>query len=832
MLNCKFKSILSNLAAITISTGFLSFYSPQLSAEHWAFEPIPRGAHADLDSVVECTNPIDVFIDNELEERGLHRSREADRRTLIRRLYFNLLGVPPTPDEVTRFMNDPDPNAFETLVDQTLNDPRYGERWARHWLDVIRFAETNGFETNRERLSAWRFRDYVIAAFNDDKPYDQFVKEQIAGDVFGADVGTGFLVGGPVDIVKSPDPELTAKQRADELDDMVNTTGTAFMGLTLGCARCHSHKFDPVSHEEYYSMTAMFSGVRHGERSAPVDSKVRDQIQALDEEIAQLEKKLNPFLNGTTRTVDPSAKNSGPLPPVNARLNVEEFEAVEINALRFVIFASTGSEPCIDELEVFENEKNVALASLGVKASASSALPGYSIHKIKHLNDGKTGNNHSWISNETGQGWAQLDFPHPVTVNRIQWGRDRDGNFSDRVAALYRIEVKQTNGEWKTVASSDQRQKFAGNIQRPERPAYLLDGLDPAVADQVRAWMSEIAAKEEQKKKLSNQHKIYAGNFVEPDPAYILHRGDPMMKKERVAPATLSIYEPLKLEKGAPDQERRKLLAEWIADERNPLTSRVIVNRVWQYHFGVGIVNTPSDFGTNGAEPTHPELINWMADFLMSNGWSIKKLQRKIVLSETWKQSSQPNPEALRVDAGSRLLWRFPPRRMEAEAIRDSILSVSGLLDNTMGGPSFYLHDVDRENVYHYHPKEEFGPEDMRRMVYAFKVRMEPDAIFGSFDCPDGSLAVPKRSVSTTPLQALNLFNSEFLIDQAEALAERLVSDAGSNLENQVERLWMLSFSREPKAEEKSDAVQFASSYGVEALCRATLNSNEFLFIP
>lgn len=254
MLNFKFRSILSNLAAISISTGFISILTSHSLAERWSFEPIPRGDHPALDSAGECENPIDVFIDQRLEANGLQRSSQADRTTLIRRLYLNLLGVPPTPDEVLRFINDPAPNAFETLVDQTLNDPRYGERWARHWLDVIRFAETNGFETNRERLSAWRFRDYVIAAFNDDKPYDQFVKEQIAGDVFGADVGTGFLVGGPVDIVKSPDPELTAKQRADELDDMVNTTGTAFMGLTLGCARCHSHKFDPVSHEEYYSL--------------------------------------------------------------------------------------------------------------------------------------------------------------------------------------------------------------------------------------------------------------------------------------------------------------------------------------------------------------------------------------------------------------------------------------------------------------------------------------------------------------------------------------------------------------------------------------------------
>ena len=243
-------------------------------------------------------------------------------------------------------------------------------------------------------------------------------------------------------------------------------------------------------------------------------------------------------------------------------------------------------------------------------------------------------------------------------------------------------------------------------------------------------------------------------------------------------------------------------------------------------------MSTPNDFGKNGVKPSHPELLDWLASELVANGWSIKKLQRQILTSATWRQSSAPRDEALKVDAGSRLLWRFPPRRLEAEGIRDSILAVSGNLDRTPGGPSFFLHEVDRENVYHYHPKENFGPAETRRMVYAFKVRMEQDGIFGSFDCPDGSLVMPKRSVSTTPLQALNLFNSRFVLDQSEMFAERLRKEAGGDVSAQVSKAWHLAFNRSPERAEAKQAVEFAKAEGLSAFCRAVLNANEFLFIP
>ncbi len=828
---------------------------------HWAFQPVNRSSVPPIGNRrAPAANPIDAFIAARLTANKLTPSREADRVSLIRRLYFVMLGMPPTPEEAAAFVADGKPQAFERLVDRVLDDPRYGERWGRHWLDVIRFAESNGFETNRERPNAWRFRDYVIAAFNNDKPYDQFIREQIAGDALGMDVATGFLVGGPVDIVGSPDIVLTSQQRADELDDMVGTTGTAFLGLTLGCARCHSHKFDPISHREYYSMTAVFSGVRHGERALPLPADRKEEIVKLDGRIKGLEQELARFIpRPVPASVVTNTTGRALRPAVNAVRNEEVLSPVEAKFVRFTILAASG-EPCIDELEVWSGERNVALAASGTKATASGTLPGYEIHKLEHLNDGRVGNGRSWISSEAGRGWVQLEFVKAERIERIVWGRDREGQFKDRLAAKYRVEVALATNDWRLVASSDDREPFKGKTEKPAGPIYRFEGWPVAEAEQGRQWLTELEKARKQRDALSKSPMVYAGNFSQPGSTYRLHRGDPMQKREPVPPGTLAVFNPLTLATNTPEQQRRLKLADWIASPENPLTARVLVNRIWQHHFGVGLVDTPNDFGKNGARPTHPELLDWLAAEFMRPGsstgspsrnpdgalvakarstedrapaaWSIKHLHRLILNSATWRQSSAPREEALRVDAGSRLLWRFPPRRLEAEGIRDSILAVSGNLDRTAGGPSFFLHDVDRENVYHYHPKEKFSPAESRRMVYAFKVRMEQDGIFGAFDCPDGSLVMPKRSVSTTPLQALNLFNSRFMLDQSEIFAGRLRKEAGAELSGQVSKAWQLAFNRPPERAEAKEAIEFAKAEGLPALCRAVLNANEFLFIP
>ena len=801
---------------------------------HWSFQPVKRPAVPSLvNRKSEIVNPIDAFIRTQLAGSKLTPSREADRVTLIRRLYFVMLGLPPTPEEVAAFVADKKPQAFERLVDQVLDDARYGERWGRHWLDVIRFAESNGFETNRERPNGWRFRDYVIAAFNDDKPYNQFVREQIAGDALGVDVATGFLVGGPVDIVGSPDITLTSQQRADEIDDMVGTTGTAFLGLTLGCARCHSHKFDPISHREYYSMAAIFSGVKHGERALPLPKDSREVITKMDARIKELETRLARFIpKAVTASVATNKAGLALRPAVNAVRNEEVLSPVEAKFIRFTISATTGGEPCLDELEVWSGDRNVALATNGTKASASGSLAGYEIHKLEHINDGRAGNSRSWISSESERGWVQLEFAKAERIERIVWGRDRDGQFKDRLATTYRIEAGVTTNGLKLVASSDDREPFKGKAEKPAGPVYRFDDVPLAEAERGRQWLAELEEARKERSALSKTPMVYAGNFSQPGPTYRFHRGDPMQKREAVPPGTLAVFKPLTLETNAPEQQRRLQLADWIASPENPLTARVLVNRLWQHHFGFGLVTTPNDFGKNGAKPTNPELLDWLASEVVANGWSVKKLQRQILTSATWRQSSAPRDEALKVDAGSRLLWRFPPRRLEAEGIRDSILAVSGNLDRTAGGPGFFLHEVDRENVYHYHPKETFGPAESRRMVYAFKVRMEQDGIFGAFDCPDGSLVMPKRSVSTTPLQALNLFNSRFVLDQSETFAARLRKEAGSELAAQVQRAWQLAFNRSPERAELKQAAEFAKAQGLPAFCRAVLNANEFLFIP
>ena len=835
---------------------------------HWAFQPVKRPpVPALVYRKSHIVNPLDSFITARLAEKKLAPSPEADRVTLIRRLYFVMLGMPPTPEEVEAFLADKKPDAFERLVDKVLDDPRYGERWGRHWLDVIRFAESNGFETNRERPNAWRFRDYVIAALNSDKPYDQFIRQQLAGDALGVDVATGYLVGGAVDIVGSPDPVLTAQQRADELDDMVSTTGTAFLGLTLGCARCHSHKFDPIAHRDYYAMTAIFGGVKHGERALPVPEDQKEQLTRLDGAIKELEQKLARFIpKPATATVGAAAGTNSFRPPVNAVQNEEQFPLVEAKFIRFTINASSSGEPCIDELEVWSGERNVALAANGAKATASGTLPGYEIHKLEHLNDGRVGNSRSWISSESARGWVQLEFAKAECIERIAWGRDREGKFADRIATQYRIEAALGTNAWQLVASSDDREPFKGATQKPSGPVYRFEGWPLAGAEQGKAWLAELEKTRQQRESLAKTPMVYAGNFNQPGSTHRLHRGDPMQKREPVAPGTLAVFNPLTLATNTPEQARRLKLADWIASPDNPLTARVLVNRVWQHHFGAGLVDTPNDFGKNGSRPTHPELLDWLASefvnpsrssrrgedlnkFGIRNSefgigsqslvpsaatkpWSIKHLHRLILTSAAWRQSSAPRPDALKVDAGSRLLWRFPPRRLEAEAIRDTILAVSGNLDRKAGGPSFFLHDVDRENVYHYHPKEQFGPAESRRMVYAFKVRMEQDGIFGAFDCPDGSLVMPRRSVSTTPLQALNLFNSRFILQQSEMFAERLRREAGDDPAAQIRRAWQLAFNRTPDRKEAREAAAFVKTESLPSLCRAVLNANEFLFIP
>ena len=716
------------------------------------------------------------------------------------------------------FVDDPAPEAYEKLVDRLLASPRYGERWGRHWLDVVRFADTHGFEMNQPRPNAWPYRDWVIRSLNEDKPYDRFVFEQIAGDSCGADEATGFLVAGPYDQVKSPDPVLTAQQRADELHDIVSTTGSAFLGLTVGCARCHDHKFDPISQADYYRMVAVFAGVQHGDRAlrGPDEPQREKQADELRRALAALDTRIDQL----QPLADPAARDARP--PVSPLRNVDRFEPAEAKFVRFTILATNNLQPCVDELEIYssgEAPTNVALVSAGAKLTSSGDYPGNPIHKLEHLNDGRYGNGRSWISNEEGKGWVRVELPKATRVDRVAWGRDREGKFTDRLATRYRIEVSTDGTAWRLVASSDDRLTTT--------PSGTTGVLAPS------DLVAQKQALEQKLKDLTAQPMAYAGTFSSPPQTHRLQRGDPMQPMEAVAPGGLeTVGAKLALGAEASERERRVALAKWVTDPSNPLTARVIVNRLWHYHFGRGIVATPSDFGKMGAKPTHPELLDWLATELVVQGWRLKPIHRLIVTSATYRQSIASRAEAASVDADATLLWRYPPRRLEAEAIRDAVLFVSGKLDlGAAGGPGFSVFKPNDNYVRVYDPKDEFGPAEWRRMVYQFKPRMQQDGTFGAFDCPDAAQVAPKRSSSTTPLQALNLMNGPFVMQQARFFAGRLKKEAGEAPGAQVGRAFAVAFGREPSGQEREAAEKLVREHGLAALCRALFNANEFLYV-
>jgi hypothetical protein len=548
--------------------------------------------------------------------------------------------------------------------------------------------------------------------------------------------------------------------------------------------------------------------------------------------VADHESKLNELRDQAQTAID----SANLWPMVNARKNEETFEPIDARHLRFRIERANQAEPCIDELEIYgldkngkDDEANLALATTGAIASSSGNYAGDPKHQLKHVNDGVHGNNNSWIADKE-QAWLQINFPELHSINRVVWGRDRQEQFNDRLAIRYTIEVSQDGESWQEVASSKRRLPFKKDGK--ELDDEFFQRLPAEMIPVATKVLGELETQRIQLQELEQKIPVaYVGLFQSARPIYRLHRGDPLSPREEVPPDALTLLGSLNLSSTTPEQERRKKLAEWIGSEQNPLTARVIVNRIWHYHFGKGLVGTPSDFGKNGESPTHPELLDWLASEFMKNGWSLKWLHRQILTSSTYRQASRPRPEAVAVDAEGRLLWRFPPRRLEAEAIRDCVLQASGKLDLTMGGPGFLLFKIDRENVHHYFPLESFEPQHFRRMIYMTKIRQEQDDVFGQFDCPDAGQVIPNRNQSTSALQALNLLNSPFMIEQAEFLAKHLESKGGSKVEEQIKLAYQLLFSRGPKSDELDDAAKFIQEHGLSAFCRAILNSNEFLYL-
>jgi hypothetical protein len=641
-------------------------------------------------------NPVDRFVFAGLAAKGLAPSPPASRRVLIRRVTFDLTGLPPTPEEVDAFLSDPagDDAAFAKVVDRLLASPHYGERWGRHWLDVVRFGESTGYERNIIIDSAWPFRDYVIHSFNADKPFDRLVAEHLAGDALApgdpdAEIGTAFLVCGPYDNVGNQDAVQSAIIRADALDDMIRATGETFLGVTIGCARCHDHKFDPIPQADYYRLYAAFAGVYHATRViAPAEQRMR-------------------------------------LEAARAR---QDKAASDRRALEDVIVSRAEREGKADELK--------------------------------------------------------LDAKLP---------------------------------------KAERRKRLLEAGAAPEERARLV-GLDKAKADAA----AEIAA-------MPKLPEWWAGTFRDNGAAaQIFKGGDPQKRGDKVLVGGLSLladaakgYEATSV----PEPQRRLALARWLTAPDNPLTPRVLANRVWQWHFGTGIVDTPGDFGWMGGRPTHPELLDWLAGRLHAEGWRLKPIHRLIMMSGTYRQSSAHRADAAAVDGDSRLLWRFPPRRLDGESVRDTMLAVAGKLDPRMGGPGFRLYRYEQDNVATYVPLDRHGPETYRRAVYHQNARASRVDVLTDFDCPDNALPAARRASTTTPLQALTLMNHSFALDMAGFLAERLTREAGPDPAAEVRRGFLLAYGRPPTDAESAACIGTIRTHGLRAFCRAVLNSNELIHL-
>ena len=747
----------------------------------WAFRPV---AKPPVPAGTGARTPIDAFLLEKLQAKGLGFAPRADERTLLRRLAFDLTGLPP--GETQPYERAP----YEKVIDAYLASPRYGERWGRHWLDVVRFGETDGGEHNFERALAWPYRDYVIESLNADKPYPRFLREQIAGDLLAPQDpkmvrATGFPTAGPWDSVSAElnkDVAMKATARMDELDDMVTTTMHTFQAMTANCARCHDHKFDPIPTRDYYKLTGVFQTVGFGTREVVTPeakaayekavAPLRAQLKTVEQQIADAEDPVRAaYLRKAIREFDAARQGQTRRIPLNPVFNVNRVR--EPGQLRLVITGHDGPLAKLDWLTVGGRR----IEKWQAERKATPDEPVY------------------------------LPLGEVAAPGEIAWACDEQMARRPGGITVYRVEARRGD-QWVEVASS------LDHIRSVEvsLPAAPDPGLVPELKRERDRLKAEIA-------KLPAPEKLYAAMPHKPEQAYVLERGSITRKGAAVDPGALSVL-PAAF---ATDKDRRLALADWMTDPANPLTARVIVNRVWYFHFGNGIVNTPSDFGLMGDRPSHPELLDWLAASFVENGWSLKWLHRQILLTEAYQQSAAHNAKAFAIDAGNRLLWHMPLKRMDAETLRDSMLAAAGTLDLTMGGPSFRLHRMQSGGSYIFKAVDNPGPETWRRSVYRFNVRGGDRLMMDNFDCPDPSVATPQRSSSNTALQALTLLNDDFVWEQAQKLAPR----AGS-----VGRAYEIVLGRPATERELALGGRYAAEHSLALFCRVLLNTNEFLYIP
>ncbi|MDQ3011410.1 MAG: DUF1549 and DUF1553 domain-containing protein [Acidobacteriota bacterium] len=719
---------------------------------YWAFQPVRKPAIPPVMNRAWTKSPIDAFILKELEARHMAPAAPADKITLIRRAAFDLTGLPPTPEEVAAFIADKSPKAFERVVDRLLASPHYGEKWARHWLDLARYADSDGFKADDTRPNIWRYRDYVIKSFNADKPYDRFVKEQLAGDELWPDdpdalAATGFSRHYPDEY----NARNLMQRRQEILNDITDTTGAVFLGMTFACARCHDHKFDPILQKDYYKLQGFFAAVRAKD----------DYVLASKPEQAQYERQR---INWEVQTKD-------------LRERIAKLEAPVINSLYS------------DGFEKFPDDVKLAVNTAPEKRDTMQ-----------------------WLMYHKAQ-W------------QLNYGVDEDGN---GIGQKLKGEQKK---EWEAL--------------RKQLAAF--DGIKPKPLP-IGSGMTDVG------RQAPATHTLKVGAYDVP--------------LDEVQPGFLTILEkqPAQAVKLAPSNNpnttgRRTALTVWLTRQDNPLTSRVMANRIWHYHFGRGIASTPSDFGLMGERPTNPALLDWLAATFVEQGWSIKKLHRLIMLSSSYQQSSAFNEEAAKVDPDNKLLWRFGRQRLTGEEIRDSVLAVSGQLNRQMFGSPVFPEIPEGLEIRGGWKKNESDEAKNRRSIYVFVRRNSRYPMFAAFDMPDTHESCARRSVTTTAPQALSLLNDKVILRAATAFAGRVLKECEADANAQIAAAYSLAFSRKPDAAEKQIALEFLQKQAtiIKAridqkqavaqvpdlpasidpshaaafvdLCHALLNSNEFVYI-
>ena len=860
--------------------------------QHWAYQPIqkqepPQGTSA---------KGLDAFLLAKLQEKGLSFSPEADRRVLIRRLAFDLLGLPPTPQQVQAFVADTAPDAYEKVVDAFLKMPEFGERQARHWLDVAHYADTHGFERDKRRDNAWRYRDYVIEAFNTDKPYDVFLQEQIAGDVLwpnkpDAVIATGFLAAGPWDFVGQMETKsdiLRRAARALDLDDMVTQVMTCTMGTTINCARCHDHKLDPISQREYYDLWSVFAGLKRGDRDVNAEeskraAEERDRNQkALRAVIAELGEITGEGLDLADMIGGGSGRGTGikdaGIHPGTGVVGTTKFgyhREIRANRLQKVEWRDAQTPKFVQWVFVPDGREEVSAAYkvpvTGVPATSGHAwdivrngpinaqvatvidgidysTKGHSILGL-HANGGVVFN---LDEIRKVHGIAQMRMTAMVGFGAKKEAANSLADFTVFVGGemkFQRLKMRKSDSahidiiipphaKTLTLVATDGGDGISSDLlflgDAKLSPDLDVQPLTPELKARVTALRAEEKRLTAEVSKTQTSHQIYAVVAGPPPVVQILRRGDPESPGDPTTPGALTAITMLKPDFGTadmPEGERRKALAHWITDTRNPLTRRVIANRLWHWHFGQGIVNTPSDFGLGGDRPSHPELLDWLADELLASGWSLKHLHKLIVMSAAYRQQSTTQGSASQIDANNRLLWRQNPRRLEAEAIRDAVLSVSGCLNSQRGGPGYedFKYEEAYAPIYSYVTPDE--PALWRRSIYRFVVRSTPHRFMTTMDCPDPANLTPSRLTTTTALQSLALFNNDFMLRQTQHLADRLHKEAGANPKAQIRTAMSLLFARQPSEAESSAAEKFILKQGLFAFCRSLLNANEFVYV-